>query len=92
MSIKDTRACIDGILNGSINDAEFDKLPIFNLAIPKELDGVKDNTILNPRETWEDKTEYDEVLTKLAGMFQENFHRYDGDRGEFDYASAGPQT
>jgi len=91
MSIKDTRACIDGILNGSINDAEFETLDIFNLQIPKALDGVKDNKVLNPRGTWEDKAEYDAMLKKLAGMFQENFRRYDDNGGEFDYASAGPQ-
>jgi phosphoenolpyruvate carboxykinase (ATP) len=91
MSIKDTRACIDGILSGSINNAEFDTLPIFNLQIPKTLEGVKDNKVLNPRETWESQEEYDAMLTKLAGMFQENFRRYDGNGGEFDFASAGPQ-
>jgi len=91
MSIKDTRACIDGILNGSIKDAEFDTLDIFNLAIPKALDGVNDNTVLNPRNTWEDKEEYDKTLRKLAEMFQENFHRYDASGSEFNYAEAGPQ-
>ncbi|MBN2249714.1 MAG: phosphoenolpyruvate carboxykinase (ATP), partial [Campylobacterales bacterium] len=91
MSIKDTRACIDGILNGSIKNAEFDTLPIFNLRIPKTLDGVEDNKVLNPRETWENKEEYDAMLMKLAGMFRKNFHRYDGNGDEFDFASAGPQ-
>ncbi|MFT7823251.1 MAG: phosphoenolpyruvate carboxykinase (ATP) [Sulfurimonas sp.] len=91
MSIKDTRACIDGILNGSINDAEFETLPIFNLKIPETLEGVKDNKVLNPRETWESKEEYDEMLRKLAEMFQKNFHRYDGNGDEFDFSSAGPQ-
>ena len=37
MSIKDTRACINAILDGSIEEAEFEVLPVFNLAIPKEL-------------------------------------------------------
>jgi phosphoenolpyruvate carboxykinase (ATP) len=91
MSIKDTRACIDGILNGSINSAEFETLPTFNLQIPKTLDGVKDNAVLNPRNTWEDKAEYDAMLAKLAGMFIENFTRYDDKGGDFDFASAGPQ-
>jgi phosphoenolpyruvate carboxykinase (ATP) len=91
MSIKDTRACIDGILNGSIKNAEFDTLPIFNLRIPKTLDGVEDNKVLNPRETWKNKEEYDAMLMKLAAMFQKNFHRYDGNGDEFDFASAGPQ-
>ncbi len=91
MSIKDTRACIDGILNGSINNAEFDTLPIFNLSIPKTLQGVADNKVLNPRLTWENTEEYDLTLKKLAGMFQNNFHRYDGNGDEFDFSSAGPQ-
>jgi phosphoenolpyruvate carboxykinase (ATP) len=91
MSIKNTRACIDGILSGAILDTEFETLDTFNLSIPKTLDGV-DTAVLNPRNTWEDKAEYDAMLAKLAGMFQENFHRYDGNGDEFDFASAGPQV
>ncbi len=91
MSLQDTRACIDDILNGSINDAEFETLDIFNLSIPKTLHGVKDNKILNPRNTWEDKEAYDETLLTLAGMFQENFLRYLSDGGEYGCSSAGPQ-
>jgi phosphoenolpyruvate carboxykinase (ATP) len=91
MSIKDTRACINGILNGSINRAEFDTLALFDLQIPKSLEGVEDNRVLNPRETWEDKEKYDATLQKLAGMFQENFKRYSDSGDEFDYASAGPK-
>ncbi|UPT78340.1 phosphoenolpyruvate carboxykinase (ATP) [Sulfurovum sp. XGS-02] len=90
MSIKNTRACIDGILSGAILDTEFETLDTFNLSIPKTLEGV-DTAVLNPRNTWEDKAEYDAMLAKLAGMFQENFHRYDGNGDEFDFASAGPQ-
>jgi phosphoenolpyruvate carboxykinase (ATP) len=90
MSIKNTRACIDGILSGAILDTEFETLDTFNLAIPKTLEGV-DTAVLNPRNTWEDKAEYDAMLAKLAGMFKENFHRYDGNGDEFDFASAGPQ-
>jgi phosphoenolpyruvate carboxykinase (ATP) len=90
MSIKNTRACIDGILSGAINNVEFDVLPTFNLEIPKTLEGV-DTEVLNPRNTWEDKVEYDAMLAKLASMFKENFHRYDDNGGEFDFASAGPQ-
>jgi len=91
MSIKDTRACINGILNGSINDAEFETLPIFNLQIPKTLEGVADNKVLNPRNTWEDKDEYDATLKKLAQMFIKNFDRYNDKGSEFDYSTAGPK-
>jgi phosphoenolpyruvate carboxykinase (ATP) len=91
MSIKDTRACINGILNGSINDAEFETLEIFNLQMPKSLEGVKDNTVLNPKNTWDNKEEYDKMLKKLAGMFIDNFHRYDTSGSEFNYSDAGPK-
>jgi phosphoenolpyruvate carboxykinase (ATP) len=91
MSIKDTRACINGILNGSINDAEFETLPIFNLSVPKHLEGVADNAVLNPRNTWEDKTAYDASLAKLAGMFIDNFKRYNDRGSAFDFSAAGPR-
>ena len=35
MSIKNTRACITAILDGSINNSEFETMDIFNLQIPK---------------------------------------------------------
>ncbi len=91
MSIKDTRACIDGILSGSINNAQFETLEVFNLSVPKTLEGVKDNSILYPKNTWSDKEAYDVTLKKLASMFVENFSRYDGQGDEFDFTSAGPQ-
>jgi len=48
ISIKDTRAIIDRILDGSIEHAEMQKLPIFDLQIPTALEGV-DTGILDPR-------------------------------------------
>jgi len=91
MSIKDTRACITGILNGSINDAEFDNMPIFNLAIPRSLAGIKDYDVLNPRKTWDDKDEYDATVKELASMFVENFKRYDDSESSDAISAAGPQ-
>jgi phosphoenolpyruvate carboxykinase (ATP) len=90
MSIKNTRACINGILNGSIEDCEFETLPLFDLAIPKELDGV-DTEVLNPRNTWTDKQAYDEAANKLAQMYVDNFEKYITDDSEFDFRSAGPK-
>jgi len=92
MSIKDTRACITGILDGSINDSEFETLPIFNLSIPKSLKGVKDYDVLDPRKMWEDKEAYTQTLKELGKMFQENFKRYDSHGDEFNFESAGPQV
>jgi len=92
MSIKDTRACINGILNGSINDAQFDTLPIFNLQFPKTLDGIADNSILNPKNTWDSEEKFNETLRNLAGEFIKNFERYNDNGSEFDYSTAGPQV
>jgi phosphoenolpyruvate carboxykinase (ATP) len=91
MSIKDTRACISAILDGSVCNAEYEILDVFNLQIPKSLKGIRDKTILNPRNTWEDKDAYNVSLRKLAGMFRKNFTRYDNSGGEFDFSGAGPE-
>ena len=91
MSIKDTRACINGILNGSINDAEFETLPVFNLQVPKTLEGIKDNSILNPKNTWDDEEKFNETLRDLASKFIENFDRYKDSDSSIDHAKAGPQ-
>ncbi len=90
MSIKNTRACINGILDGKINDSEFETLPIFDLSIPRTLDGV-DTEVLNPRNTWENKDAYDTQARKLASMYVENFKKYLTDDSDFDFTAAGPQ-
>jgi phosphoenolpyruvate carboxykinase (ATP) len=89
MTIKNTRACINGILDGNIHDSEFETLDIFNLQVPKTLDGV-DTEVLNPRNTWEDKNAYDESAKKLASMYVENFKKYLTDDSDFDFTAAGP--
>ncbi|WP_442497026.1 phosphoenolpyruvate carboxykinase (ATP) [Methylobacter sp. sgz302048] len=89
MSIKATRACINAILDGSINNAEFNKIPYFGLFIPKELPGV-DDARLNPRDAWADKGAFDATSAKLAGMFIENFKKYISAGDDFDFTKAGP--
>ncbi|MCK4621884.1 MAG: phosphoenolpyruvate carboxykinase (ATP) [Desulfuromonadales bacterium] len=90
MSIKATRACINAILDGSINNVEFDQTRFFKLHIPKELPGV-DSYLLNPRNAWPDKDGFDQTANKLVGMFIENFKKYTTDNDEFDFTAAGPQ-
>ncbi len=90
MSIKNTRACINGILDGSITQSEFETLPVFNLAVPKTLEGVE-TEVLNPRHTWEDTEAYDEMAKKLAGMYVKNFKKYLTLESDYDFTAAGPQ-
>lgn len=88
MSIKATRACVNAILDGSINDAEFEETPIFGLKVPKSLSGVE-SEILNPKNTWENKSRFDATLKELAQMFVKNFKKYITE--DSDYSGAGPK-
>ena len=91
MSIKATRACVNAILDGSIKNVEFEQTQFFKLNIPKELAGV-DTQLLNPRNAWPDKDNFDQTAKKLAGMFVENFKKYMVDNDDFDFTKAGPQV
>ena len=75
VSISNTRAMITAILNGSIEKSNFLNDPIFNLSIPRSVVGV-DNSVLNPRKSWNDKVEYDRVANELAQKFINNFSQY----------------
>ncbi|MCF7970682.1 MAG: phosphoenolpyruvate carboxykinase (ATP) [Methylococcaceae bacterium] len=90
MSIKGTRACINAILDGSINNSEFETVPFFQLHAPKTLAGVE-TQLLNPRNAWDDKASYDETAANLAGLFIKNFKKYTDGGSSFDFTKAGPQ-
>lgn len=75
MSIKNTRACIDAILDGSIQKSEFVDEGHFGLSIPKTLADIPPS-VLNPRDSWDNKEAYDATAQKLANLFKENFKQY----------------
>ena len=89
MPLKATRSIIDAILNGSMDEAECVIMPVFNIAIPTALEGV-DRTLLNPRESWEDKDAYDKSARNLAERFIETFGRYTDTPEGQAVAQAGP--
>ena len=89
MSIQTTRACVDAILDGSINQQEFHVDPIYGFEVPKELPGV-DSQLLDPRTTWADQDAYDKAERNLAKMYVKNFKKYEG-VGSEDYTKYGPQ-
>ncbi|MGL5957294.1 MAG: phosphoenolpyruvate carboxykinase (ATP) [Phocaeicola sp.] len=89
ISLKDTRAIIDAIIDGSIEKAETFVLPIMNLTAPVALEGVTD--ILDPRKTYADVAEWQAKAEKLAAMYIKNFEQYcDNDAAKALIAS-GPQ-
>jgi ATP-dependent phosphoenolpyruvate carboxykinase len=89
MSIKVTRACIDAILDGSINNSEMVEDPVFGFKVPTELHGV-DSKLLTPKATWSDPAAYDEAEKKLAKMYIENFNKF-GEATVKSYAQYGPK-
>lgn len=89
ISIKATRVIIDAILDGSIDAAEGQALPIFNLSIPLALPGV-DTRILDPRNSYLQVDEWQSRAQNLAGLFIDNFAQYtDTERGR-GLVKAGP--
>ena len=91
ISIKDTRGIIDAILDGSIEKAEMSQLPIFNLAIPKALPGV-DAAILDPRDTYSDKAQWQAKAEDLANRFVKNFEKYATNAEGKALIAAGPKA
>ncbi|EKN4004985.1 phosphoenolpyruvate carboxykinase (ATP) [Yersinia enterocolitica] len=90
ISIKDTRAIIDAILNGEIDKAETFTLPIFDLAVPMALPGV-DPAILDPRDTYADVAQWQEKAEDLAKRFTTNFDKYTDTPAGAALVSAGPK-
>ena len=76
MPIKATRALLNAALDGSLKNAEFRKDPYFGFDVPVAVPGV-DSAILDPRETWADKAEYDAMANRLVGLFIANFAKFE---------------
>jgi len=90
ISIKDTRAIIDAIIDGSIEKAETTHISILNLNVPTKLNNVSEG-ILDPRQTYKDVTEWEEKAKSLAAKYIKNFEQYcDTDAGKA-LISAGPK-
>jgi phosphoenolpyruvate carboxykinase (ATP) len=89
ISLKDTRAIIDAILDGSIDKAETVHIPFLNLKAPKTLHKV--SNILDPRTTYSDVKEWEEKAIKLAGLYIKNFEQYTNTEEGKALVIAGPQ-
>ena len=88
--IKWTRALLNAALDGSLDDVIFVEDERFGFDIPTSCEGVPDE-ILQPRETWADKTRFDNVANLLAQMFIENFEQYSEGCSE-EVLSASPKV
>lgn len=90
ISLKDTRAIIDAIIDGSIENAPKTNVPIMNLEIPTELPNVSEG-ILDPRHTYSNVAEWEEKAKDLASRYIKNFEQYCGTEEGKKLISSGPQ-
>ncbi len=84
-----TREMVRAAIAGKLKGVEIHADPVFGLNIPASVPGVPDG-ILDPRETWPGKGSHDEQAKKLAGLFKENFEKFESEVAE-DVGRAGPQ-
>jgi phosphoenolpyruvate carboxykinase (ATP) len=90
ISIAATRAIIQAILDGSIDNTETFDLPYFHLSVPVSVNSVN-SELLDPRNTYADVGEWDSKALNLAKLFVENFEKFtDNDAGKA-LVAAGPQ-
>ncbi|MEL7219549.1 MAG: phosphoenolpyruvate carboxykinase (ATP), partial [Pseudomonadota bacterium] len=81
MPIKATRALLNAALDGDLDNVEYRKDDNFGFDVPVHvpvlgMQGI-DQTILNPRDTWTDKTGYDATAQKLVQLFIDNFAEFE---------------
>jgi phosphoenolpyruvate carboxykinase (ATP) len=85
-----TRAMIDAIHAGVLDDGPLEEDPIFGLGVPKHVPGVPD-ALLQPAQAWTDRATYQRAAHKLALLFHNNFQQY-ADAASEAIASAGPRV
>jgi phosphoenolpyruvate carboxykinase (ATP) len=90
IKLSDTRAMISAALNGDLENVSFEQDNVFGLSIPMTCRNVP-NEILNPRNTWNDKAQYDEKANFLANAFNKNFEKFENEASEA-ILSAAPKA
>jgi len=88
-SLPKTRKILDAILNGDIEDVEFDQDLYFGFQIPTFLSNIESD-LLNPLKAWGDLEEYHRSAGELVKKFQQNYEKYD--LGDDKIRNAGPHS
>ena len=75
IKLKYTRAMITAILEGELEKMDYEQHPIFGLMMPKSCPNVP-TEILDPMNTWENKSAYISKSIQLAHSFHLNFEKF----------------
>ncbi len=90
ISLAATRAIIDAILDGAIDEEKTAVLPYFGLHVPQSVAGV-DSALLNPQDTYQDRDEWDRKARDLADRFITNFAKFTDTAEGKALVNAGPK-
>lgn len=90
ISLKDTRAIIDAIIDGSIDSAETKTVPVMNLKFPTALPKVSEG-ILDPRATYANESEWEVKAKDLAKRYIAYFEQYADNDDARALIASGPQ-
>jgi phosphoenolpyruvate carboxykinase (ATP) len=91
ISIKDTRAIIDAIIEGTIENAKTKHIPILNLTIPEKLENVSEG-ILDPRDTYTQVSEWETKAKDLSARYIKYFQQFTDTEAGKALVYAGPQV
>ncbi|MBT8289580.1 MAG: phosphoenolpyruvate carboxykinase (ATP), partial [Muriicola sp.] len=90
IKLKYTRAMIDAIHHKDFENVNYIKDEEFGFMIPESCPGVP-SEVLIPKNTWDDKSRYNDVKNKLVNLFNENFKKFE-DNVNQDIVNAGPKS
>ena len=76
MKIGHTRSMVRAAVEGKLASVSVAPDPNFGLLIPENVPDIP-KKVLNPRETWSDKSGYDSTALELAKRFQNNFEQFE---------------
>src|SRR5689334_19368138 len=90
MKLKFTRAIIDAIHSGALQNVPTVEDSVFGVQVPTTCPEVP-TEVLVPRNTWADKAAYDAQAKKVATLFRDNFKKYEG-QASAEVRAAGPRV
>ncbi|MBK7426162.1 MAG: phosphoenolpyruvate carboxykinase (ATP) [Saprospiraceae bacterium] len=89
IKLRYTRAMITAAMTGQLASVGFTEHEIFGVAYPDSVPDVP-SEILNPKNTWSDKTAYDHQAAALSKNFNKNFQKF-ADKANQDILDAAPR-
>lgn len=90
IKLKYTRAMITAALLGQLDNVDYIQHPIFGLHMPVSCPDVP-SEILDPRNTWSNREDYDRKAQQLAGLFIRNFEKFASAASE-EIMNAAPKS